>query len=100
MAELWNRDVNTVTVAFSPISRKNNGVVIFPKEMPAGSNISARAKNMTKLVACCMKVNWTGLTACENLFCRAMNSEKNMALHRAKISPALIFRPLPAQVMR
>jgi len=34
------------------------------------------------------------------LFCNAINREKNKALHRANMSPVLILKPFPAQVIR
>ena len=36
----------------------------------------------------------------ENLFCKARYNEKQIALHRANMSPVFIFRPLPEQVIR
>ena len=47
-----------------------------------------------------MNVNCIGFTTCENLFCKAMNSEKQTALHRAKMSPRFICRPFPEKVIR
>ena len=47
-----------------------------------------------------MNVNCMGFTTCENLFCNAMNSEKQMALHSANISPRFITMPFPEQVIR
>ena len=52
IAELWNKDVNIITMAFSPISTKNNGLKIFPKEIELVSNISDNAKKAMKLIEC------------------------------------------------
>jgi len=41
-----------------------------------------------------------GFTTCENLFCNAMNNEKQMALHSANISPRLITMPFPELVIK
>ena len=47
-----------------------------------------------------MNVNCMGFTLSENLFCNAINNEKQNALQRANISPKLICNPLPEQVIR
>lgn len=69
-------------------------------EIELDSKIRASDRNVTKFVVCCMNVNCIGFTTCENLFCNAINSEKQTALHRANISPKLICKPLPEQVIR
>ena len=52
IAELWNKDVNIITMAFRPINIKNNGLKVFLKEIEPASNISANDKKAAKLVAC------------------------------------------------
>ncbi len=52
IAELWNKDVNIITMAFSPINTKNKGLKVFLKETVLASNISANDKKAAKLVAC------------------------------------------------
>lgn len=53
IAELWNSDVEIVTAAFRPISRKNTGLnKIPPEEIVVDSKISARDRNIIIFVAC------------------------------------------------
>ena len=52
IAELWNREVNIITIAFNPISIKNKGLTTLLNEIELDSKISASDKNATKLVAC------------------------------------------------
>lgn len=100
IAELWNREVNIITIAFNPMSMKNLWLTTLLNEMELDSKISASGKNVTKFVACWMNVKCIGFTTCENLFCNAINSEKQMALHKANKSPGFICKPFPEQVIR